>query len=165
MKNVLTGVALPMLIILVMTSCTGTSRISGERITDANQVQLALEDKSFRFVAESVLPMRGTRRMLNERYDLQIKGDTLVSDLPYFGRARTAPMNSAEVGIHFTSINYNYDVSPNGKNWDILIKPLDNNEVRQMNLLVFDNGKATLNVNQNSKDPISYSGYIMTIAR
>lgn len=150
-----------LVVIFAMFSCSNTTRMVNQRVTDAAQIQSVLEQKNFTFVAESVLPMRGTLRMLNERYDLQVKGDTLISDLPYFGRARTAPMNPSDVGIHFTSTKYNYDISQAGKkSRNIVIKPLDHNDVRQMILQVFDNGKATLNVTQNSKDAISYNGYI-----
>jgi hypothetical protein len=147
--------------IFAISSCSNTNRIVNQRVTDAAQIQSVLEQKNFTFVAESVLPLRGSLRMLNERYGLQVKGDTLISDLPYFGRARTAPMNPSDAGVHFTSMQYNYDISQKGnKSWNIVIKPLDHNDVRQMILQVFDNGKATLNVTQNSKDAISYNGYI-----
>jgi hypothetical protein len=120
--------------------------------------------REFRFVAQSVTPLRGTQRQLTSQYDVTVKKDSLVSYLPYFGRAYQAPMNPSEGGIQFTSTKFSYDVKPGKKNsWNIDIKPEDQQSIQQLSFLIFDNGTATLNVTATQKDPISFYGRIQKL--
>lgn len=131
----------------------------------AQQKEIAIKNKiqakSYVFMVQSVSPMRGTMRQLTPEYDLRITPDSIISWLPYFGRAYSAPVNASEGGIKFTSTNFNYTVVNRNKGgWDITIKPKDVTEVNQLLLTVFANGSASLQVTSNNRDPISFSGYI-----
>src|SRR6266487_6699890 len=55
-----------------------------------------VDAKNFVFVAQTVSPMSGRTRQLTSYYDLEVLKDTIVSTLPYFGRAYTAPINPSE---------------------------------------------------------------------
>lgn len=124
-------------------------------------VQRALDTKNFVFKAESVNPARGRFRQLTSEYDLTVRRDTVVSFLPYFGRAYSAPITPSEGGIKFTSHKNSYDVKK-GKNdsWQVSIRPDDNQEVQELNLVVFDNGKATLRVTSTNRESILFNGYV-----
>jgi hypothetical protein len=120
-----------------------------------------MEAKSYVFIAQSVSPMRGSMRQLTPEYDLRISPDSIIAWLPYFGRAYSAPLNSSEGGIKFTSTNFNYTVVNRNKGgWDIKIKTKDVTDINQLFLTVFANGSASLQVISNNRDPISFSGYI-----
>jgi hypothetical protein len=124
-------------------------------------VQEILETKNFIFKAETVTPARGRLRQLTSEYDLVVKPDTVVSFLPYFGRAYSAPINPADAGIKFTSVNFDYSVKSGKKNsWDVAIKPSDAHDVQDLYLTVFDNGRATLRVNSVNRQTISFNGYV-----
>ncbi|MEP7374079.1 MAG: DUF4251 domain-containing protein [Chitinophagaceae bacterium] len=128
---------------------------------DASVIQQAVETKNFIFKAESVTPQRGRMRQLSPEYDVVLRPDTIISFLPYFGRAFTASINPSEGGIKFTSNSFNYVVSQKKKNyWEITIKPKDVTDVRQLYLTVFDNGRASLSVNSNNRESISFNGFI-----
>jgi hypothetical protein len=100
-------------------------------------------------------------RQLTSLYDITISKDSVLSYLPYFGRAYRAPYNPDEVGLKFTSTKFDYTKTPNKKEgWDILIKPKDNTEVQQLSFTIFDNGSASLQVLSANRDPISFQGYI-----
>jgi Domain of unknown function (DUF4251) len=110
--------------------------------------------------------LRGSFRNLTSPYDVTISKDTMVSYLPYFGRAYTAPMGTTESGLNFTSTNYSYTVTPGKKNaWMVSIKPHDYTDVQQYLFTIFDNGSATLNVTSVSRDAISFMGYIKKIEK
>ncbi|HZH99868.1 MAG TPA: DUF4251 domain-containing protein, partial [Flavisolibacter sp.] len=51
-----------------------------------------LDSKRMTFVAQAANPARGSIIQLTNLYDLQLKGDTLIAALPFFGRAFTAPV-------------------------------------------------------------------------
>jgi len=128
---------------------------------DAATVQKAVETKNYVFKAESATPQRGGHRQLTTEYELLVNPDTVVSFLPYFGRSYSAPINPSDAGIKFTSMNYEYSVKTKKKNrWDITIKPNDVSDIRDLNLTVFDNGRASLRVNSNNREPITFEGYL-----
>lgn len=125
-------------------------------------VKEILETKNFIFKAETVTPARGRLRQLTSEYDVIVKPDTVVSFLPYFGRAYSAPINSADAGIKFTSVKFDYTVKTGKKNsWDVAISPSDAQDVQDLYLTVFDNGRATLRVNSVNRQTISFNGYVV----
>ncbi|MES2329581.1 MAG: DUF4251 domain-containing protein [Bacteroidota bacterium] len=124
-------------------------------------IKQKIADKKYVFIAQSATPMRGTVRQLSEEYDLRVAPDSIISYLPYFGVAYSAPINSSEGGIRFTSVSFAYaSVNRNKGGWDITIKPRDASEVQQLFLSIFSNGSATLQVISANRQPISFSGYI-----
>ncbi|MEO8414552.1 MAG: DUF4251 domain-containing protein [Ginsengibacter sp.] len=130
---------------------------NSQKISFKNMV----DSQQFVFVAQTASPLRGGFRNLTSSYDVRVRKDTMISYLPYFGRAYTAPIDPAKSGLDFTSTNFSYTVTPNKKSgWNIVIKPKDKMEVQQYAFTVFDNGSASLNVTNTSKDPISFNGYI-----
>ena len=133
--------------------------------TDKDQqvsaMQKKLDTKQFVFVAQSVIPQRGSLRQLTSTYDLKVSNDSLVCNLPYFGRAYTAPIDPSSGGFNFVSTSFDYTVKPRKKSgWDVLIKPTDKKDVQQMLLNVFANGSASLQVISNSRQPISFNGNV-----
>ena len=141
------------------------SQSAGAQTDDKNArkpaIKQMIDSHNFVFVAQSVTPLRGRFRNLTSEYDVKVAGDTMVSYLPYFGRAYSAPLNPSEAGLNFTSTNFSYTVSPHKKNgWDVVIKPKDNSDIQQFRFTIYDNGSASLNVTNISRDPISFNGAI-----
>lgn len=121
----------------------------------------AVETKNYVFVAQSAQPVSGRLRQLTSTYLLEVKGDTVTADLPYFGRAYTAPVDPSKAGINFTSSDFEYTTTQRKKGgWSILIKPKGNVDARQLVLDISANGYANLQVISNSRQSISFGGYI-----
>ena len=128
---------------------------------DSAVVVKAVETKNYIFKAQSASPQRGGFRQLTSEYDFVVRPDTLVSYLPYYGRSFSAPINTNDAGLQFTSMSYEYSVKNKKKNrWDITIKPKDITRIRDLNLTVFDNGRASLRVNSNDREAITFDGYL-----
>lgn len=135
--------------------------ITAQEKTELN-VQELLETKNFIFKAESVNPARGRLRQLTSEYDVVVKPDTVVSFLPYFGRAYTAPINPSEAGLKFTATSFDYSLNKGKKQrWEVAIKPNDAQDVQALYFTIFNNGKATLRVNSNNRESITFNGYII----
>lgn len=127
---------------------------------DAAAVKKAVQSKNFVFKAQTAYPMGGSSRFLTPGYDLKISGDSLVTYLPYFGRAYVAP-STGEGPIRFTSANFSFKAKQKKKgSWEIIIDPGDTEDVREMVLRIFENGHATLSVLSNNRQSISFSGRV-----
>ena len=122
---------------------------------------LTSEKKEFVFKAQSATPMSGMTRQLTTDYDVRFLGDSVISYLPYFGRAYSAGYGEGG-GIDFTSTKFEYKVIERKKGgWAVSIKPKDVRDVQTMNFSISENGYATLQVNSNNRQPISFYGYIV----
>jgi hypothetical protein len=125
------------------------------------QTKALIESQHYRFKAQSATPMSGKLRQLTSEYDVVVNKDVVVSQLPYFGRAYSAPIGSTDNGIQFTSKDFEYMVTPKKKGgWDIVIKFKDTQDAKQMQFSIFDNGSASLQVLSNNRQPISFNGYV-----
>ena len=123
-----------------------------------------VDSQSYVFKAQSAMPMSGRSRQLTSDYDLKVTKDQVVSYLPYFGRAYSAPIDPSQGGIQFTSKDFDYTTTPRKKGgWDIQIKPKDNRDVQQMSLTISEDGYASLQVTSINRQPISFSGYITAV--
>jgi hypothetical protein len=135
--------------------------------TDKKAVKLAaiknrVESQNYVFKAQTVMPMSGRTRQLTSDYDLKVTKESIVSDLPYFGRAYSAPIDPTKGGIEFTSKDFDYTLTPNKKDgWTALIKPKDYRDVQQMTLNISSTGYATLQVTSTNRQPISFNGIIV----
>ena len=166
MKNILKYLPLLGLLAIVSPQLSNAQEVARneKKIKHNSGVEHLIESKRFLFEARTVSPIGGPTRQLTSYYDLTIKGDSVVSFLPYFGRAYVAPMSVNDGGIRFTSTDFNYQINPRKKGgWNIKITPKDVNSVQQMNLTVSPNGQASLNVTSSNRQPISFMGVIREV--
>lgn len=164
MKNIL-------FILLVFVSLSANAQ------TDKATTQRIVEAKHFTFVATSAMPMSSTElnsilssmpggsggniNLTGGNYDIRISPDSIITYLPYYGRAFNAPMDQDENGYKFTSTKFAFKSNPRKKGgWDIIIIPQDGKEKVSMNLTVSVSGYASLVVNSSSKQSITYNGYL-----
>ena len=147
-------------LILLAINILAGSLIATAQKKSPEEMKKIVESKNYVFKAQWVNPQAGTSRQLTSDYDLTIAGDTVISYLPYFGRAYVAPINPSEGGIKFTSTQFDYKLSNDGKSWKVMIQPKDAPEVQQLYLDIFDNGKATLQVISTNRQSISFNGYV-----
>ncbi len=133
-------------------------------------IKKMIDDTNYVFIANTANPMRGGQKMLTSEYDFIVKKDSIKSYLPYYGTSYSAPNDPTdnEGGIKFTSTKFSYKVkqAKNG-GWDIEIKPNDGNvinwrNVQSINLSISPEGYASLNVNSSNRDPITFSGEIIS---
>jgi hypothetical protein len=106
-------------------------------------------------------PQRGRQRYLTSEYFLRVAGDSLISALPYFGRAYTAPINPEDAGYNFTSTDFKYAVVPKKKgSYQVTINTKDKTNAVTFLLMVYNNGNAYLQITSVNKQAISFSGYL-----
>ena len=127
---------------------------------DKATVKTSVESKQFIFHAQTAMPSSGRSRQLTSEYDLRIFPDSLVSNLPYYGRAYSVPYGGGG-GFDFTSTKFDYTVTPGKKKgWDITIKTKDVNDFQEFSLSLSDDGYGTLQALSNNRQPMAFTGYI-----
>ncbi len=150
--------ALHLLLFAIVATCTIAPQAKGQ--TGGTDAKALVNSQNYVFEAQWVSPMGARARALTSLYTLKVTKDTIIADLPYFGKAYSAPIDASQGGIAFTSTKFVYEAKPFKKGWDITIKPADNRETSQMELTIFTNGSATLYVNSTNRQGISFTGFI-----
>lgn len=135
-----------------------------QKAEESAMVKNVIDGRNYTFVAQSMIPMSGMMRQLTGLYDLTVSDNEVVSFLPYMGRIYMPmidPMNDGP--LRFTSKDFTYKANADSKKgWTISIKPNDVRTVREFTLNVQDDGRATLQVSGNDRQPITFYGYIET---
>jgi hypothetical protein len=161
MKKVITYSRICWLAIIAFAFLPITSLAQQNKKDKKAEIKQIIEARNFVFKAQTALPTAGSVRQLTSDFDLQVTKDTIISDLPYFGRAFTPPLNPSEGPLRFTSTNFQYMVSNKKKGgWDITITPKDLQDPRQLTMSVFENGSASVMVTSYNRQPISFNGYV-----
>lgn len=157
-------------LILFFQSC------SSQKTTDSSIVNSVISSEEFTFHAERANPMNydvinalngipnnpSTRILQLDAgsYTIELKKGKMEVVLPYFGRAFNASYGR-DNSYRFTSKDYAITKSQTKKgNWIFKIKPNDVNNVSDINIEVYKNGKAFTSVRSNDRQPITYDGYI-----
>jgi len=129
--------------------------------TRAASVRNMVNNQQYTFRAQTALPLSGRLRQLTSDYDLQVSKEKIVADLPYFGRAYTAPLDPSKGGIQFTSKDFVYKLTDRKKGgWTVSIKTNDLPESQELQLTIFTDGTASLQANSSNRQSISFNGYI-----
>lgn len=143
----------------------GIAQIPSKK-SDKNAREAALKTKiesgHFTFIAQFIQPLGGGQHYLTDEYDLRVKKDSVIAWLPYIGRVyMDPPVFPDDDGVKFSSTKFDYKLQPKKKNgWMITI---DLNDVKRSSKLIFDistSGSAYLKVLSNTRDEVSYLGYV-----
>jgi len=141
---------LPIFVILLAT-------LFGE--LSAQSVDQAVKDKRFTITVESMSPRRGGFRRLTTIYTFTVTPDTVVTDLPYAGRAYQAPMGTDDSGVKFLSTSYEFNAKPGKKGaWEIALSLKDTPNYPKVSITLQSNGSASIRMAPVDREYISYSG-------
>lgn len=152
------------IVAVFLLSCIALSaKDRSDKKEKADETYNLINSKSYVFVAQSAMPMSSTMRHLTSGYDLTVAGDSIIAYLPYFGRVYTAPAMGSDGGIKFTSTSHSYKLRTTKHGWDINLKPKDVSSSVELNLHVSQSGYAVLQVNDASREAISFYGYIKPV--
>ena len=149
---------------LILSAFFGCSSTLPSQSLQPGQVEDMLRNHHFEFKAHSMTGLRGRKEILSPGYGFKIMGDTVHSELPYKGESTQAPMNPEDAGYFFTSLSFRYDLNPRSeKSWMLKLEISDQRFARAFHLLVFENGKAELDIYSNFRDPIHFQGSMEAI--
>ncbi|WP_158992659.1 DUF4251 domain-containing protein [Mucilaginibacter sp. L196] len=156
-------ISLPFLLMLMIVNANAQQTAKQIKAQEkAASIKHKINAQKYTFIAQYAQPLRGGQKYLTSDYDLRVKRDSIIAWLPYFGRAyMDVPYNSTDDGIKFTSTKFDYKIVEKKKGgWTITIVLNDVRRSQKLFLDVFTNGSATLQVASNSRDAITFQGYI-----
>ncbi|MBF0576316.1 DUF4251 domain-containing protein [Dysgonomonas sp. GY617] len=153
-----------LILLAILIGCK-TKELTPEQQAKAKEYAEKIENRNFTFHATSAQPMSGRTVNLNYDYYLKVKNDTIIANLPYYGRSYVAPINPRDISIDFTSTNFNYsDTKKKDGSYEIKIEPLDitNRENVGISILlrISPSGYGTLNALPTNRQNISFYGTI-----
>ena len=105
----------------------------------------------------SAHPTGGAPINLSSPYSLKVNGDTVVSYLPFFGRAYSVPYGGGK-GLNFTGKVISYETSRNKKEYNIKMG-VDSDEDQYIYYIdVYENGRAVILVASKNRSNITFYG-------
>ncbi len=125
------------------------------------KVKEMLDSGRFTIQVNRALPMSGRAVNLTSLYSIELKNDTVISHLPYFGRAYSIPYGGGD-GLHFSVPVTDYSISYNKKNRaQINFNARNSEDNYAFSIQVFPNGTATVNVTPVNRQSITYQGELI----
>ena len=145
------------LLIAACSTLTAAERAQREREV-AMQVEKALGERQYTISISMMFPRRGNAVSVTPDYSVQMKGDSLFSYLPYFGRAFNVPYGGGKA-LNFSERigSYHEQEKGNGQR-HIEIGVRNEEDTYTYYIDVFDNGSSSIDVQARERDAISFSG-------
>ena len=151
MKQLLSITVILFLTTLLLCGCATTEERAARAAAKAAKVQTALAERQFKLSINRMYPLRGGTRQLSFGYSIEVRNDSLISYLPFFGRAYSVPYGGGKA-LNFSERIGSYQET-------LKADGVKNDEDTYVYFLdVYDNGKATVDVQSYERDRISFSG-------
>ena len=147
-----------LLVMIGLISCKVSEEKAAQMAELSANVTNALNNRDFKIVIDRMYPMRGSSRHVSYVYSVEVRNDTLISYLPYFGRAYNVPYGGGK-GLNFTAPigSYQEFMKRNGQR-HIEIGVTNDEDTYFYTIEVFDNGSSSVDVRARQRERISFSG-------
>lgn len=125
-------------------------------------VNRLLASKNYTIDVDMALPMRGRSVPLTSSYSLTVRNDSVISYLPYYGRAYSIPYGGGE-GLNFRAPLTAYEMNTDKKGRAVInfsARTLE--DFYEFSAMVYSNGAASINVSMQNRQSISFNGELDT---
>ena len=149
-------------VLLTVSSCGVLSSETREErvLREAREAQMVVDNLSagnFTIDIDRMYPIRGTSQHVTN-YSISVKDGVLNSHLPYIGQAWRVPYGGGHA-LNFKAPIGSYNVTRTGKEgYEVRIFVKEDEDQHIYLLTVFDNGRASVDVQSQNRERISYSG-------
>lgn len=117
---------IPIIQLLITLGSCKAKELTPEQLEQRNELTQKIEKPDFLFIPNNAQPAQGKLINLDRSFSLEVTKDTIEAYLPYYGRAYTAPTDSRDLGIKFTSTDFEYSsVMKKNRTYDIKVEPKD----------------------------------------
>ena len=124
---------------------------------ETQMVHQGVETAHFTIDIDRMYPIRGTSKTVTN-YSLSVRDGVLYSHLPYIGQAWRVPYGGGHA-LNFDAKIGNYSVVRTRKEgYEIRIYVKTDEDEHLYLLTLFDNGRASLDVQSGNRERISFSG-------
>ena len=160
MKRVICLSVLFISVAILWSSCATSEEKAAQMAELSANVTNALNNRDFKIAIDRMFPMRGSSRHVTYGYSVEVRNDTLISYLPYVGRAYNVPYGGGK-GLNFSAPigSYQEFMKRNGRR-HIEIGVTNDEDTYFYTIEVFDNGNSSVDVRARQRERISYSGNV-----
>ena len=160
MKNIWFTMVSVCLALVMLSGCATSEERAARAAEQAAKVKSALTERNYKISVDRMYPMKGGSKNVSYGYSVEVRNDSLISYLPYFGRAYSVPYGGGK-GLNFSERIGSYEEAllKNGKH-HIEIGVTNEEDTYLYTIDVFDNGSSTIAVQSRQRESISYSGKI-----
>ncbi|EJX07287.1 hypothetical protein, secreted [gut metagenome] len=125
-------------------------------------VEQSIRSGHYKIDVQTALPMSGPSIPLNARFSLEIRNDSVCSDLPYFGRAYSIPYGGGD-GLQFSAPMQNYTMKIDKKGTaDIRFTVRNTEDQYEFSAKIYSNGSTSIQVNMQRRQSINFHGQLDT---
>ena len=150
-------VIMPVILLCVL----GMNLYAQDKNTALSNIKETLKDGNFVFKAERMFPVSGDPKVLTTGdYELQITEEEVNAYLPYYGRVYNPTFRGGRIQFSKEPINYDFQVNTEKNKVKIECNIDTQKEFLQINMEITPEGSATLTINSNERESISYLGKI-----
>ena len=143
---------------VMLVGCATAEERAARAAEQAKAVKTALQERNYQIAVNRMYPSRGASKTVSSGYTVEVRNDSLISYLPYFGRAYDVPYGGGN-GLNFSAPIRNYKESQTKSDLHHIEIDVKNDEDTYLYTLdIFDNGSADINVRSRQREPISFSG-------
>lgn len=151
--------AILLFFLLTVVSCATLQERAERKEQMKKAVAEAVTTRQMHIDITSMNTMRYGSRTVTPDFYLELKGDTVISYLPYLGQAQQAPMLLPSQGLNFETKAKSMKVTQPKKGLSrIEIDMRTDEDVYNYVIELYDSGKAYIHVRSLHKDPISFDG-------
>ncbi len=143
---------------VMLVGCATAEERAARAAEQAKAVKTALQERNYQIAVNRMYPSRGASKTVSSGYSVEVRNDSLISYLPYFGRAYDVPYGGGN-GLNFSAPIRNYKESQTKSDLRHIEIDVKNDEDTYLYTLdIFDNGSTDINVRSRQREPISFSG-------
>ena len=158
MKRLLFSILLGSSVCAMLSGCASAEERAARAAEQAAKVTEALEARDYKIAVNRMYPMKGSSRSVSYGYSIEVRNDSLISYLPYFGGAYNVPYGGGK-GLNFSERIGSYRESQKNNGERQIEINVTNEEDTYIYLIkVFSNGNSSIDVTSRQRDHISYSG-------
>ena len=158
MKKLLISTVMALTAWVMLSGCATAEERAARAAEQAKAVKAALQERNYQIAVNRMYPSRGASKIVSSGYSVEVRNDSLISYLPYFGRAYDVPYGGGN-GLNFSAPIRNYKESQTKSDLRHIEIDVKNDEDTYLYTLdIFDNGSTDINVRSRQREPISFSG-------
>lgn len=155
MKNILGAI---LLLLLILPAVDGYAQKKKKTIAVDSVVLQMMEARKYTIRVTTAFPNGWRSISLDTRYSLEVKGDSVYCNLPYFGRAYRLPYGGGE-GLIFDGVLSDYQVKDGKKGAkEVKFSVRTMEDMYNFMLTIFPEGSSSVRVFSNNKQSIDFAG-------
>lgn len=152
--------------LLTMVGCMTVQERAEQQAKMRKAVVEAVASRHLHIDIRSMSTLRYGSKMVTSDFFLELQGDTLCSDLPYWGQAYQAPVGSSSIGLNFEAPILRYSESrPKANKTQLELDVRTQEDTYHYLIELYDTGESYICVRSLNRDPISFDGTIGKYAK